>query len=161
MRLAWAVFFMATAPLAAAEFKSAKECVPGAAVQDRENLKGKIVAVENGLCKVKLDRDGKVTTYLHWMLRTAGASAETDDQLKVGSYNCYVGEQAAGGMKITAPGSYESDGKRGKYRVEPSRKIVFESGPFAEYHAKLLAGPRIGMNLNGGSFYNLTCDPAR
>ncbi len=152
---------MAVSPLAAAEFKSVKECVPGIAVQDRKNLTGKIVAVENGLCRVKLDQDGKVTTYLHWMLRVAGASAETDDQLKVGPYECYVGSQAAGGLRITAPGSYVSDGKSGKFRVEPSRKIVFESGPFSEYHAKLLAGPKIGMNLNGGTFYNMVCDPVR
>ncbi len=161
MRSLLAAFLMATAPLAAAEFRSVKECVPGAAVQDRENLTGQIVAVERGMCKVKLAKGGKVTAYMPWMLRAAGASAETDDQLKVGEYVCYVGEQAAGGMRIPALGSYESDGKRGTYRVEPSRKIVFESGPFFEYHAKLLAGPRIGMNLNGGTFYNLTCDPKR
>jgi hypothetical protein len=155
------VFLLAVMSLAGAEFKSAKECVPGAAVQDRKNLAGKIMAVENGLCKVKLDQDGKLATYPHWMLRAAGANVETDDQLQVGGYACYVGQQAAGSMKIITPGTYESDGKRGKYRVEPSRKIVFESGPFSEYHAKLLAGPKIGMNLNGGDFYNLTCDPVR
>jgi hypothetical protein len=161
MKLFLTLFLLALLPLAAAEFKSVQECVPGMAVQDRENLKGKIVGVESGRCNVKLDRDGKVTTYMFWMLRAAGASAETDDQLIVGPYLCYVGSQAAGSMRITALGSYESDGKSGKYRVEPSRKIVFESGPFSAYHAKLLAGPRIGMNLNGGTFYNLTCEPKR
>jgi hypothetical protein len=161
MKLGLALVLMAIAPLAAAEFKSVKECVPGVAVQDRSNLRGKVVGVVNGLCRVKLDSEGKETSYLHWMLRAAGASAETDDQLKVGVYLCHVGEQAAGKLEITAPGSYVSDGKSGKYRVEPSRKIVFESGPFSEYHAKLLAGPKIGMNLNGSNFYGLTCDPAR
>jgi hypothetical protein len=155
------LFLFAVSALTAAEFKSVKECVPGTAVQDRENLTGKVVSAEGGMCKVKLDRDAKVTTYLFWMLRAAGASVETDDQLSVGPYVCYVGSQAAGSMKITAPGTYERDGKTGKYRVEPSRKIVFESGPFTEYHAKLLPGPKIGMNLNGGNFYNLTCDPKR
>ena len=155
------LFLMALTPLMAAEFKSVKECVPGKAVQDRENLSGKVLAIEGGTCRVKLDRDGKTATYMPWMLRAAGASAETDDQLPAGLYLCYVGSQASGSMTITSPGNYEADGKRGKYRVEPSRKIVFESGPFSEYHAKLLAGPRIGMNLNGGTFYNLTCDPKR
>ena len=155
------LFLFAVSALTAAEFKSVKECVPGTAVQDRENLTGKVVAAEGGMCKVKLDREGKVTTYMFWMLRAAGASAETDDQLSVGLYLCYVGTQAAGSMKIPAPGSYERGGKSGKYRVEPSRKIVFESGPFAEYHAKLLQGPKIGMNLNGGNFYNMTCDQKR
>ena len=46
----------AVLPLMAAEFKSVKECVPGTAVQDRENLTGKVVAAEGGMCKVKLDR---------------------------------------------------------------------------------------------------------
>ena len=65
----------------AAEFKSVKECVPATAVQDRENLTGKGVAAEGGMCKVKLDREGKVTTYMFWMLRAAGASAEEKKRL--------------------------------------------------------------------------------
>lgn len=130
-------------------------------MQDRSNLSGKVVGVVNGLCQVKLDNKDKVTSYVHWMLRAAGASPETDDQLKVGVYLCHVGGQAAGKMEITTPGSYVSDGKSGKYRVEPSRKIVFENGPFREYHAKLLAGPKIGMNLNGSNYYGFTCDPER
>jgi hypothetical protein len=46
------LFLFAVSALTAAEFKSVKECVPGTAVQDRENLTGKVVAAEGGMCKV-------------------------------------------------------------------------------------------------------------
>lgn len=26
-------------------------------------------------------------------------------------------------------------------------------------HKMLMAGPRIGLNMDGGSFYNITCSP--
>jgi hypothetical protein len=147
--------------LMAAEFKSDKECIVGLKVADRQNLTGTVVSVEGGSCRVRLDGSGQTTAYLFWMLHAAGSSAETNDKLVIGKYNCYVGSQATGGMQITGPATYESDGKRGKYHVEASRKIVFESGPFAAFNAKLLPGPRIGMNMSGGTFYNMTCDPAK
>ena len=62
-------------------------------------------------------------------------------------------------MRVTGRTTYESDGKKGTFRLEPSGKIVFESGPFSTFHAKLLSGRRIGMNMNGSNFYNMTCDP--
>ena len=149
------------APMMAAEFKSEKECVVGSKVADHENHAGKVVSVESAKCRVLLDSSGQTTAYLFWMLHAAGASAETNDNLVMGKYNCWVGSQATGGLRITGPSSYESDGKTGKYRVEPSRKIVFESGPFSTFTAKLLPGPKIGLNMTGGSFYNMTCDPAK
>jgi hypothetical protein len=159
-KISFLLFFLFT-PLIAAEFKSDKECVVGLKVADRENLTGKVVSVESAKCRVLLDGSGKTTTYLFWMLHAAGGSAETNDKLVIGKYNCYVGSQGAGEMRMTGASSYESEGKAGRYHVEPSRKIVFESGPFSTYNAKLLPGPRIGMNLNGGTFYNMTCDPAK
>jgi hypothetical protein len=148
-------------PLIAAEFKSVKECVVGMKVADRENLTGKVVSVESAKCRVLLDGSGETTTYLFWMLHAAGGSAETNDKLVIGKYNCWVGSQATGGMRITGPASYDASGQAGRYHVEPSRKIVFETGPFSTYTAKLLPGPKIGMNLDGGTFYNMTCDPAK
>lgn len=148
-------------PVMAAEFKSDKECIVGLKVADRENLTGKVVSVDGAKCRVRLDGSGQTTAYLFWMLHAAAGSAETNDKLVIGKYNCYVGSQGTGGMRITGPATYESDGKAGAYRVEPSQKIVFESGPFSTFNAKLLPGPRIGLNLNGGTFYNMTCDPAK
>jgi hypothetical protein len=154
------MLFLST-PLVAAEFKSVKECIVGLKVADRENLTGKVVSVESAKCRVRLDASGQTTTYLFWMLHAAAGSAETNDKLVIGKYNCYVGSQGAGEMRITGPASYERGGKAGAYHVEPSRKIVFEGGPFSTYNAKLLPGPRIGLNLNGGTFYNMTCDPMK
>ena len=148
-------------PLAAAEFKSDKECVTGMKVADRQNLTGKVVSVDSSTCRVLLDGTGKTAPYLFWMLHAAGGTAETNDKLVIGRYDCWVGSQGAGEMRITGPSTYESDGKAGKYHVEPSNKIVFESGPFSTYNAKLLAGPKIGLNLSGGTYYNMTCDPAK
>ena len=53
---------------------------------------------------------------------------------------------------ITEQAGYKVEGKAGKAWMD-SRKIVFESGPFSTCNAKLLPGPRIGMNLNGGTLY--------
>ena len=48
----------------------------------------------------------------------------------------------------------------GMCRIKPDAgtgKIVFESGPLAKANAKLLPGPKIGLNMTGGSFFNTTC----
>jgi hypothetical protein len=159
-----AAFFLMLVPCAcafAAEFKSDKECVIGSKVANRENRTGTVIAVDGGTCRVRLDGDGKTIPYLFWMLHAAGGSKETNDKLVVGRYDCYVGSQGTGDMRITSASTYESGGKKGKYHVEASNKIVFESGPFSSFNAKLLAGPRIGMNMNGGTFYNMTCDPGK
>lgn len=152
-------------PAAAAEFKSAKECVAGVKVADRKNRTGTISAVSGTMCEVALDEGGK-RSYLFWMLRSAGASAETDDKLSNGIYKCYVSlsgqlSYTNNDIEILGPTSYENKGKRGRYRVEPSRRIVFEDGPLAPYNAKLLAGPRIGLNANGSNFYSTTCGLAK
>ncbi|SRR5260370_32413133 len=156
-----AVLLFLFTPLIAAEFKSDKECVVGSRVADRESLTGKVVSLNSEKCRVLLDGSGKTTTYLFWMLHAAGGGAEMNDMLVIGKYNCYFGSQPSGEMRIAGPASYESEGKAGRYRVEPSRKIVFESGPFSTFNAKLLPGPRIGSNLDGGTYYNMTCDPAK
>ena len=159
--LRFTLFMLAGTLLGAAEFKSDKECVLGLKVADRENLTGKVLSVDSSKCYVQMDATGKKTVYLFWMLHAAGASAETDDKLILGKYECWVGSNMTGGMVITSPATYSRDGKPGKFHVESSRKIVFESGPFSSYNAKLLPGPRIGLNLSGGTFYNMTCDPVK
>lgn len=157
----------AARPAYARALKSAQDCVVGKRVVTSDGHKGKITRVDRAwsYCYVLQDDTGKDVSYLYSLLETEDTSAQKDDnndKLVIGKYNCWVGnEGAAAGFKVTGPSTYESDGKKGKYHLEPSGKIVFESGPFSTFHAKLLSGRRVGLNLTGGTFYNMTCDPPR
>jgi hypothetical protein len=149
------------APLEAAEFKSEKECTVGGKVADRQNRVGTIIKLDGPECRVRLDGSGEQIPYLFWMLHAAGGSAETNDKLVIGNYECWVRDQGAGGLRISGPATYVYDGKTGKFHIEPSRRIVFETGPLSSFYAKLLAGPRIGLNQDGGTFFPMACDPAK
>lgn len=142
-------------------FKSANECVVGKRVADGQNKTGVITHKEgNGgtMCTVKLD-DGSEHYYIFWMLRNAGASSETNDKLVPGTYQCFAGGRYTFmDMNITGPNTYVSAGTNGRFHVEPSRKIVFESGPLSRNFGHLLPGPAIGLNTDGGSFYGTTCE---
>jgi hypothetical protein len=169
------MFFLASALLAgaltvlvatvadAAEFKKIEECAVGTKVADRQNKTGKVVGVSNGMCRVLLDESGQEKSYLHWMLRPAGASQAPADKLVNGAYKCYSSagstiNYAFMDIHIDGPTAYrDKNGAGGRYRLESSGRIVFESGPLTTANAKLLAGPKIGLNMNGGSFFNMTC----
>ncbi len=154
-----ATLFIAAQPAQAEAFKSAKECTVGKRVIDGLNRAGTIVGVREGtMCDVKFDKAGK-ESLLFWMLHAEGGSAETNDKLVPGVYECFAnGRYTFMDMKILNANTYEAAGITGKFHVEPSRKIVFESGSLSKYHSKLLAGPAIGLNSNGDSFYGTTCE---
>lgn len=145
-------------PATAAEFRTIEECSIGRRVMDRENRAGAVVELSNGMCTIALD-GGERRSYLHWMLRAEGASTKSADALVPGIYTCYAsGNYLFMDIIIEGPTSYrDKAGKTGTYRQETSGRILFESGPFAGYNAALLAGPRIGLNSTGGSFYATTC----
>ncbi len=147
----------------AGNFNSASECTVGARVVSNDGHRGRITRVDRSwsYCYMRQDDTGKEVGYLYSLLRPdEGAAKPASGKLAVGDYTCWVGSEAsAAGLRITGAMTYESSGQKGSYHLEASGKIVFESGPFAQYHAMLLANGRIGMNLTGGSFYNLACDP--
>ena len=156
------VVAMAATSVARADvFKSVDECVVGKRVTDKQNKSGVVTHKEgNGgtMCTVKLD-DGSEHYYIFWMLRSAGAGMATGDKLVPGTYECFVGGQYTFmDMKITGANTYSSAGANGRFHVEPSRKIVFESGPLSRNFAHLLPGRVIGLNTDGGSFYGTTCE---
>jgi len=151
-------------PALAGQFSSVNDCRVGKRVALNNGQHGKITRIDRpwSYCYVLLDDTGKEVSFLYSLLSDEGGAAKKDDgKLIVGKYMCWVGSEGTGDMRITGPSTYETDGKKGTYHVEASGKIVFESGPFASFHAKVLDSHRIGLNLSGGTFYNMTCDPPR
>ena len=145
---------------AAAEFKTLDQCKPGTKVQDRNDLVGTVLRVERGSCVVQVPGHVGNQYYPHWMLRAAGASKVTSDKLVNGVYKCYhSGGYAFIDIHIDGQTSYhDKKGQAGKYKVDAGTgKVVFESGSLKEVNAKLLAGPKIGLNMNGGNHYSVTC----
>lgn len=147
----------------AQEFKTSAECKPGMAVMNRQNAQGTVVAIDGSYCKVRW-ADGTQTTSFAWMLRPAGAGTNTTDKLVNGTYTCYSGSNYLFmDIRIDGAEAYQ-DGKgaKGKYQLDPkTQDIRFLSGPYKEAKGKLLPGPRIGMNMTGGSFYSVTCSPKK
>ncbi len=146
-----------------AEFKKEQDCVVGAKVTNRQNKTGTVMSVSGGMCRLKLD-DGKETSTLFWMLRPAGAAVEATDKLVKGVYPCYSLSGTTLNylfmdIQIDGPAAYrDKKGNKGSYKLEAATgKIVFESGPLTKANAKLLPGPKIGLNMTGGSFFNTTC----
>ena len=116
------------------------------------------------MCDVIQDENGKTRAYIFWMLHDEGGSAETDDKLVDGVYQCFAGRPLSYvDMDIIIKGSniYESAGERGKFHVEQSRQIVFETGPLQNTSSKLQAGPNILLSSNGGSTYGTACSLKR
>jgi len=155
-----AVCFFDTAPRAAAEvFKSGKECIVGKRVVDNGGKHGRITKTDGTLCMVAFDGGNRDETRIFWMLHLEGASAETDDQLVPGNNECFANMRYTFmDIYITGANTYRAADTNGKFHVEPPRKIVFETGSLAKYTSKLLRGPSIGLNTDGGTFWGTTCE---
>ena len=146
----------------AASFKSNAECVPGRRVVDMLGKTGTVIAPRKGDptgCDVRMDATKKSQYFIFWMLHAAGGSAETNDKLVPGKYECFAGGRYTFmDMYITGANTYTAAGTHGTFSVLASRKIVFQGGSLAKYYAHLLDGPKIGLNTTGGSFYATTCE---
>jgi hypothetical protein len=90
------------------------------------------------------------------------SSASAGGDLPAGKYACYMLSgntlnYAFIDIHIESSSRYsDGKGKSGTYKIAADDKITF-TGPLASANAKLLPGPRIGLNMNGGSFYNTSC----
>ncbi len=168
----------------AAAFTKASECVVGTRVVNRDNQAGVIVSADGSSCRVKLDSTGKIDYNIFWMLSPEGSgggatppgtaaakgsgksAAGNTEGLPAGIYKCYmlVGSTlnyAFIDIHITGTNRYrDKSGKAGTYTVGAADKITF-TGPLASANAKLLPGLRIGLNMNGGNFYNTSCSMVR
>lgn len=147
--------------------QSVQDCVPGARVVTSDGHSGSITRIDSAwsYCYVRQDDTGSEVGYLYSLLQPAGAPASGeigsvgDNQLAPGVYECFAdGQYTFMDMRITGPATYQSAGLDGGYHIEPSGKIVFETGPLAPYFSKLVPGHRIGLNSNGDQFYATTCE---
>ena len=149
-------------------FKSVGECTPGRRVTNNMGETGTVLRVTQGtMCMVHLDQGGDSDgnkSSMFWMLRPAGTSRETSDRLTPGAYECFAGlpnVYADMDITITGPGSYRSANENGTFHMGPSNQIVYDSGALKGYTSKLLAGPSIGLNQDGGTFFGTHCDLKR
>jgi hypothetical protein len=156
---------VASLPARAAQLQSIDDCTPGKRVVTSDRHRGTITRVDRAwsYCYVRQDDTGKEVSYLYSVLETEGP---TNEKLVIGNYNCWIGgderhrQNVAGEMRVASQTTYQVDSKNGTLRLDPSGMIVFETGPYSAFHGKLLSGHRIGINQSGGTFYNMTCDPA-
>lgn len=175
----WLLAGVMFSPVAiASEFTRASDCVVGQRVLNRDNQAGVIVSADGSSCRVKLDATGKIDYNIFWMLRPEGKSAAAGKKavpapaaaaqgggtgaLASGVYKCYTlaGTQlnyAFIDIRIDGTDRYrDKNGTAGSYQVRDGGRIVF-TGPLASANAKLLSGGRIGLNMDGGNFFNTSC----
>jgi len=145
----------------AQQLQSFKDCVVGKRVSTNDGRKGAITRLDPAwsYCYVRFDDNGKEVSFLYSLLNAEGGLAAKDLKLATGVYECIgSGKIVAGTMRITGSDAYSFGGGAGKYRVEASGKIVFETGQLNKAFSKLVSGDRIALNTNGDNFYATTCE---
>jgi len=138
-----------------------KDCVVGRRVSTKDGRMGTITRLDPtwSYCNVRFD-DGKESSMLFSLLNNAESGSQSViPKLEAGFYECVAARATpVGSMRITGPDSYTFGSGAGKYHIETSGKIVFETGPLNGAFSKMVSGGRIGLNLNGDSFYATTCE---
>src|SRR5437016_11535812 len=126
-------------PALARNFDSVNDCVVGKRVVMNNGQHGKITRIDRewSYCYVLMDDTKKEGSYLYSLLspEDGNSNDKNNDKLVIGKYNCFVGDQGSGEMRVTGPTTYEAESKKGTYRLEASWKIVFESGTLSTYYA--------------------------
>ncbi len=157
-----------------------KDCVVGKRVStNKDGRKGTITRLDTAwsYCYVRFDDDGKEVSFLYSLLNAEGGLDPKDRKLATGVYECVSYGQGSreksdapnvnaggapvnvGNMRITGPDTYSFGNGSGKFHVEASGKIVFETGPFSKYFSKLVSGGRVALNTQGENyFYPTTCE---
>jgi hypothetical protein len=151
------------------QLQTFKDCVVGKRVStNRDGRKGTITRLDSAwsYCYVRFDDNGKEESFLYSLLNAEGGLPAKDLNLRTGVYECVIGNredkeikiETAGRLKIEGPNAYSVGSAAGKYHVETSGKIVFETGPYKQYFSKLVSGGRIALSLTDSVFYGMTCE---
>ena len=166
------IALLASAAVARADpLQSPAACQVGMRVTTSDGHTGTITRVDRtwSYCYVHQDDTGADVGYLYSLLSSGsgvggqdGSSGDAGDgggALTPGVYECFAdGQYTFMNISITGPGTYSAAGGGGRYSIQGTGQIVFQSGSLQPYHGKLLSGGRIGLNTNGDSFYATSCE---
>ncbi len=146
----------------AAPLQYPTDCKVGMRVKDHGGHLGTVTRFDASwsYCYVRMDAAGGEVGYLYSLLEPAGGGISSGaNSLATGVYECTGNGQAVQApVRINGPGTYIMAGQSGRFRLEPSGKIDWLSGPLKPYFGKLLSGGRIGINNTGENFYPTSCD---
>jgi hypothetical protein len=145
------------------QLQSFRECTVGRRVSTNDGKKGVITRLDPAwsYCYVRFDGAAQEQGFLYSLLNAEGASAPSagGPALRPGTYECVSqGGSSLMNLQIAAANSYSSPDGSGKFRIESTGRIVFETGPMQAFHSMLLSGARIGLNNDGGTFYSIACE---
>jgi hypothetical protein len=139
-----------------------KDCVVGKRVfTNNDGRKGTITRLDPAwsYCYVRFDDNGKEVSMLYSLLNAEGGLDPKDLKLATGVYECVAGGSITNGtLRITGTNTYSFGGMAGKFHVETSGKIVFETGPLKDEFSKLVSGGRIALNSTGKNYSGTTCE---
>lgn len=155
----------AVAPTAAAAapppVTSSEQCPAGRAVVDRQQLRGKVLGENNGMCVVRL-ADGSTRSYLAWMLEDAGAAPAATQGLPAGTYDCSASAAGTFPVELLDEGTYrDRAGTRGRYALAEDGVLTFDSGSLAGHHARVLGAGKFGLSAQPTSVFYTVCNRRR
>jgi hypothetical protein len=157
---------LAAAAARALPLQTPRDCVVGKRVSTSAGHKGTITRVDLAwsYCYVRFDDTGEEISYLYSLLHYEDEPGRAR-QLRPapGVYECVAKEDARMRttmllLRITGPDAYSVSRAAGRFRIEPSGKVIFESGPLKEYHSQLLADGRIGLDPESDTFSRISCE---
>jgi hypothetical protein len=136
-----------------------------------------VVSTQGSACTVRVDGRPYTDVYAAFMLDPIGGAAPSQSRNpapstanngsapggnpKPGLYQCVGGPSGNLKLRFLGGNAYANEqGVRGTFAPGRNGQIRFVSGAWAGFFGKVLAHGRIGLtSVDGGSFYNMTCDP--
>lgn len=157
---------LAAAAAHALPLQSPRDCVVGKRVSTAAGRMGTITRVDLAwsYCYVRFDDTGEEISFLYSLLRSEDEPARAGQLWPaLGVYECVSKEDARIRvtmllLRVTGLETYSVSGAAGRFRIEQSGKVIFESGPLKDYHSQLLADGRIGLDPEHDEFSRISCE---
>lgn len=156
-------------------------CTVGQRVIKPSGTLATVTAVQGSGCTIRADGENFTDVYAAFMLEAApvaASSPKSSSQITApnnsvanaanhrpnnGFYQCVSGAAGNLTLNILSASRYSNaQGVTGNYSIDNGGKIAFNTGPWAGYYGRVLAGGRIGLTSSASSnFYQMTCDRRR